>query len=207
MPFEAPAGALASRPARLVGSYRMDASWVADVNLQLKADGRFKWTLVTDALNRYAEGQWYEADGKVVFASDPIMPFNWFKVTAQTQYADGPDTGQPLTLLVDVGKNRVSESIQTVVQASVDDMRWLRLEPNVESTFTLKGQPRIAALWFPEMEAVLASEVALPDLPRLKSVTLTLQLPQQAVAMAFYEVVRADADGFYLDGALFKKSK
>ena len=59
------------------------------------------------------------------------------------------------------------------------------------------------------METILASEVALPELPRLKSVTLTLQLPQQAVAMAFNEVMRADADGLHMGAgdSVYKKSK
>ena len=207
LPAKALAGAAASHPARLVGSYRLDASGGTDVNLQLKADGRFEWSRIFGAFDRYAQGQWHEAGGKVVFASDPTPPFNWFKVTAQTQYADGPDTGQPLTLLVDVSKNRVLKSIQIVVEASADETWWLHVKPNVESTFTLKGQPRSAALWFPEMKTILASEVALPDLPRLKSVTLTLQLPQQAVAMAFNEVMRADAEGLHMGAgdSVYKK--
>ena len=57
------------------------------------------------------------------------------------------------------------------------------------------------------METMLASEVVLPDLPRLKSVTLTLQLPQQAVATAFNGVMRADADGLYLDSSKYMKLK
>ena len=204
---KAPAGAATPRPARLVGSYRLHASREAAGNLQLKADGRFEWSMIYGASDRYAQGRWHVAGGKVVFASDPTPPFNWFKVTAQTQYADGPDTGQPLTLLVDVGESRLLEHIQTEVQASADDVRRLSLEANVESTFTLKGRPRSAALWFPQMEAVLASEVALPDLPRLKSVTLTLQLPQQAPATAFNEVMRADAEGLHMGNSVYKKSK
>ena len=54
---------------------------------------------------------------------------------------------------------------------------------------------------------MLASDVVLPDLPRLKSVTLTLQLPQQAEATAFNEVMRADADGLYLDSSIYMKLK
>ena len=207
MPAKAPAGALASHPARLVGSYRLHASRETAVNLRLKADGRFKWSMIYGASDRYAEGQWHEAGGKVVFTSDPSTPFNWFKVTAQTQYADGPDTGQPFSLLVDAGKIEILDGIRTEVQASADETWWLRVKPSVESTFTLKGQLRNAALWFPQMNTVLASEVALPDLPRLKSVTLTLQLPQQALAMAFNEVMRADAEGLYLDGSVYKKLK
>ena len=69
------------------------------------------------------------------------------------------------------------------------------------------GLARNTALWFPQMETMLASEVVLPDLPRLKSVTLTLQLPQQAVATAFNGVMRADADGLYLDSSKYMKLK
>ena len=54
---------------------------------------------------------------------------------------------------------------------------------------------------------MLDSEVTLPNLPRLTSVTLTLQLPQRAPVMAFNEVMRADADGLYLDGSVYKKLK
>lgn len=204
---KAPAGAAASRPARWVGNYRLNARGEAAVNLRLKADGRFEWSMSYGASDRFAQGQWHEAGGKVVFASDPTPPFNWFTVTGQTQYDDGPDTGQPFTLLADVGQSRLSDNIHTQVQAGVDEVRELRLEPDIGSTFTLNGQPRVAALWFPEMEAVLASEVALPDLPRLKSVTLTLQPPQQARTMPFNEVMRADAEGLHQGDSVYEKSK
>ena len=143
----------------------------------------------------------------MVLVVDPTTPLNWFKVTAQTQYADGPDAGQPFTVLVDVSKVPRLNNILIEVQASADDLQRLRVEPNVDSVFTLKGQPRIAALWFRQMEPTLASEVTLPDLPRLQSVTLTLQLPQERPITAFYEVLRADAEGLHRGDSVYKKSK
>ena len=104
------------------------------VNLRLKADSRFEWSMIYGVSDRFAEGQWHEANGKVVFTSDPITPFNWFKVTGQTQYADRPDTGQPLSLLVDVGESQLSNSIQTVVQASADDVQRLSLQPTLKAS-------------------------------------------------------------------------
>ena len=204
---ETAADAARLHPRSLVGTWQPPHGGELAQMLELKADGRFDWSVSYGAVDRYAQGNWSADGGKVVFTSDPIAPFNWFKLTGQSQYSDGPELGQPFTVSVDVGEIRFLDDIRAELQAAPGEFINLRIQPGTANTVKVRGQPRTLALWFSDMESMLANEVALPALPRLKSVTLTLQLPVQAPSPRVHEVMALDAEGLRSGATLFQKLK
>jgi hypothetical protein len=203
----APADSARARPATPVGNYKMEGVREAAFNLRLKDNGRFNWAASYGAVDKYAEGNWHVSDDKVIFTSDVSAPFNWFKIKDKTQHPEGPDVGQPLTINVDVGKSRLLNNIQVGVQTGSSKLRFLSVDDSRGATVTLDSQPKLAALWFSQMETVLASEVALPNLPRLKSVTLALQVPRKGPTTPFNETMRFDSTGLYSENRIYRKQQ
>jgi hypothetical protein len=207
MPSTTPTDPTRAHPMSLVGSYQKEGGREAAIGLQLKADGRFKWAASYGATDKYAEGSWHVSGDKVVFSSDTPAPFTWFKVQSQTQYADGPDLGQVITVRVDIGRIRLLDDIRLALQIDADKLSFLRIAGNRDFEVIPDGKPTMAALWFPQMGTVLAAEVALPDLPRLKSLTLALQLPDKAPATAFNETMTFDSTGLYSADQRYERQK
>jgi hypothetical protein len=100
----------------------------------------------------------------------------WFKITGQSQYADGSEVGQPLTVKIE-GIDPMASSLRAQIQADDSEVHPLVFEDKPEAVAELEGQPRLIALWAPEMKTSLAFELPVPDLPRLKSITIALVPP------------------------------
>ncbi len=196
----APIGKAASQssqslPPNLVGTYHAVGTREASIGLRLQADGRFEWAMSYGASDRFARGTWRAANGNIVFESDPIAPFDWFKITGYTQYPEGAAVGQPTRFDVDVGGARL-DSVYGKVYAGSHNVYSFTARPNAYSAqVTPKTRPTTVALWFRESQAPLATELASPNVERLKSVSVALQQPDESPASAFHEVMRIEADG------------
>jgi len=199
-----------NRPAALVGNYRLQGAHEVAASLVLHANGRFMWSISYGAVDQAAQGGWQLSDGKVVFASDLQAPINWFKVTSTTQYPDTPAASgptQPVSIKLDMGKSRLLDSAWLAVASGPRSLELLRLEPGATGSVPTVGGTHTVAIWFQEMQTRHAFELVLPNLPRLKSVTLTMQALNKAPSTPFNETMPSDAAGLHWNGRVFKKSR
>ena len=189
----------------LAGTYRSEKQ-EAGPQLQLRTDGRFNW-FVNDgaAKGLHAEGRWEAINGKVVLTSDAREPHVWFKITGQSQYADGPDVGQPLS--VQIKGLDLMDGLRAQIDADESEVHPLLFKDQFEAVTELESKPQLVALWVPAMKNSRAFEVPIPDLPRLKSITITLVPVASALSMPGNTVAQInDADELRIGNELFKKS-
>lgn len=193
-------------PARLLGSYQLEAREAA-ARIVLRPNGRFEWTMIYGATDEFAKGKWRVEHDQVIFESDAKPAFNWFKLTGYTQYDDGPPVGQPVTIWVDIHGSRLMDGVRVQVHGVAHEMKMFVAEDARQGTsVTLASKPQTLALWFRESNAALASEVSLPDVDRLKSLKVALQLPDQAPARAFNQSMKIENDGLRSGYSFFKKA-
>ncbi|MDR0481385.1 MAG: hypothetical protein LBG66_05815, partial [Gallionellaceae bacterium] len=193
-----------SHPSTLVGVYYGGMGEVG-TGLTLRADGRFQWFMSYGAIDKQATGSWEVIDRQVIFTPDVQPPHTWFKIADTSQYADGAATGQPLTIKIAGVSNHLTPFFEGRIYDDTGKFGRLHMNDQFETEVKLEGQPRTIALWFEQMETRVAAEVAVPDIPRLKSITITVTPPSKPPSAPFNEVAEISDGGLLIGGTLYRK--
>lgn len=196
-------------PANLVGTYKAgEAGGYFNAKLELHPNGRFHSSLfmfmVTGGVERNSAGKWEVLDNKLVLTSDSQTPHTWFKITQKSQYTSGSDIGQPLVIKFEnLGDD---DFIRVEVHGENGEYKELKSHEN-EFEALLKSKPKTLAVSSFKTGASDAYEIALPDIPRLKSITVEFTPPPKPINMPFNATGEFDAEKLRIEGVNYKKTQ